>query len=459
MQKDARGNDVTTDNPAAVSAINRMIEQWLGYGQSASVIFEGVAADPRCVMAQVLGAVLNLFLESAAGRRAARPFLARARQQVEKATRREQLWLLAVEAWAKGDTDLAIRLHLDIAAHWPGDLASVKLCQHHQFNQGDAAGMLALSEATLPASRDDPHAHGMRAFALVENHRLREAEAAGRHAVDLRRREPWAHHAVAHVLAAEGRIDEGIDWLESHADSWDDCNSFMLTHNWWHLALMHLDRDDAGAALALYDTRIWGVWKDCAQDQVNAAALLWRLETRGVNVGHRWHDLARHVAAREIDHIEPFLDLHYLMALLRGAGPAQAERFLASLTAQAPLAKRHRQRDWTGVALPLAAGLAARARGDHGTAAAAFAAALPGLARIGGSNAQRDLFIECWIDSALRAGATAGLAPVLAERARRRPTVARHFRDLAHLARIEGAIPRAIDAEHRAEALARSYAV
>ena len=458
MQKDARGNDVTTDNPAAIAAINRTVDQWLGYGQGASAIFEGVAADPRCVMVQVLGAVLNLSLESAAGRRSALPLLARARQQVEKATRREQLWLHAVEAWAKGDTDLAIRLHLDIAARWPGDLANVKLGQYHQFNQGDSAGMLALSEATLAANRDDPHAHGMRAFALAENRRLREAEQAGRHAVALRRREPWAHHAVAHVLAAEGRIDEGIEWLEAHADCWDDCNSFMLTHNYWHLALMHLDRDDAGAALDLYDTRIWGIWKDCAQDQVNAASLLWRLECRGVNVGNRWRDLARHVALREADHVEPFLDLHYLIALLRGS-PAQAERFLASLIAHAPLAKRHRRPDWTGIALPLAAGLDAMAKGDHGAAASHLAEALPRLDRIGGSRAQREIFIESWIAASLRAGRAAGLGPVLTERARQRPTVARHFRELAHLARIEGAIPRAIDAEHRAEALARSYAV
>lgn len=459
MLKDARGNDVTTDNPATVAAIDRMVDHWLGYGQGATAIFEGIAADPRCVLAQTQGAVLNLFLESAAGRRAAQPFLTRARLYVDKATRREQLYLFAVEAWAKGDADLAIRLHLEIAAQWPRDLGNVKLCQYHQFNRGDAQGMLAVIEAVMAHNRDDPHAHGMRAFALEECHRLRDAEIAGRFAVELRRREPWAHHAVAHVMEAEGRIDEGIDWLEAHAESWEDCNSFMLTHNWWHLALFHLDRDDKAHVLALYDQRIWGVWKDYSQDQVNAISVLWRLEMRGVDVGARWRDLAQHVAAREADHVEPFLDIHYLYALARAGMDVQANRFLASIEDKAGQVKRHCRQAWAEVALPLARGALAHARGRFGMAADTLAPVLPHLARIGGSHAQRDLFVQACIDAGLRAQRGGSLAPLLGERARRRPTVAQHFRDLAHLARIEGATGRATAAENRAEALARSYAV
>ncbi|RJF88495.1 tetratricopeptide repeat protein [Oleomonas cavernae] len=458
MLKDARGSDVTTDNPVAVAAIDRMVDHWLGYGQGATAIFEGIAADPRCVLAQTQGAVLNLFMESAAGRRAAQPYLAKARLHADKASRREQLYLFAVEAWAKGDADLAIRLHTEIAAQWPRDLGNVKLAQYHQFNRGDAAGMLALIEAVMAQNRDDPHAHGMRAFALEECHRLRDAEIAGRFAVELRRREPWAHHAVAHVMETEGRIDEGIDWLEAHAETWDDCNSFMLTHNWWHLALFHLDRDDTAHVLGLYDQRIWGVWKEYSQDQVNAVATLWRLEMRGVDVGARWHDVAHHIAGRESDHVEPFLDLHYLYALARAGLETQAARFLASLEDHAAQARRHCRRAWGDVALPLARGILDHARGRFEAAAEAIGPLLPRLAQIGGSHAQRDLFVQTFIDSGLRARRGTALSPLLADRARRRPTVAQHFRDLGRLARIEGAMARAADADHRAEALARSYA-
>jgi hypothetical protein len=30
--------------------------------------------------------------------------------------------------------------------------------------------------------------------------------------------------------------------MEGHSKLWDDCSSFMYTHNWWHTALFYLDR-------------------------------------------------------------------------------------------------------------------------------------------------------------------------------------------------------------------------
>src|SRR3546814_20988907 len=75
--------------------------------------------------------------------------------------------------------------------------------------------------------------HGMRAFALEEMNRLAEAEDAGRQAIELKRAEPWAHHAVAHVMETQGRCDEGLAFMTGLAETWADRNSFLLTHNWW----------------------------------------------------------------------------------------------------------------------------------------------------------------------------------------------------------------------------------
>ena len=47
--------------------------------------------------------------------------------------------------------------------------------------------------------------------------------------------------------------------------------------------LIDLDRTDE--ALQLYDRRVWGVWKEFCEDQINAVSLLARLELRGVDVG------------------------------------------------------------------------------------------------------------------------------------------------------------------------------
>ena len=428
MQRDAQGLAVSTDAAEAVAAIDRFVDQFLGYGTDAGVILKGAAADPECVLANALAGALHLFLESGDAPRLAAPFLDAAHRHVARADERERLWLGAVDAWAVGAPDRAIAAHWELARRYPRDIASAKLGQYHLFNRGDLTGMLGMAEAVFGANRESPYMHGMLAFGLEQNHRLRDAEAAGRRATEMLRREPWAHHAVAHVMETEGRVEEGIAWMQAHADTWDDCNSFMLTHNWWHLALFRLDADDTAGALELYDRRIWGVWKEYSQDQVNAISLLARLELRGVDVGLRWQDVARYVEPRFHEHVEPFLDLHYLYALARaGRGSAVAE-MRASLADHAAHATR---RAWADVALPLASGLAAHAAADYRTACRELGSVRHRLQEIGGSHAQRDLFHQIWIDAALRSGeCTLALADIEA-RVSARPGVASGHRLLA----------------------------
>lgn len=427
-QRDAQGLAVTTDSAETVAAIDRFVGQFLGYGTDAGAILKGVAADPDCVLANVLAGALHLFLESGEAPRLAAPFLDAAHRHVARAGERERLWLEAVDAWAAGAPDRAIAAHWELARRFPRDIASAKLGQYHLFNRGDLAGMLGIADAVFQANRENPYMHGMLAFGLEQNHRLREAEAAGRRATEMLRREPWAHHAVAHVMETQGRVEEGIAWMQAHADSWDDCNSFMLTHNWWHLALFKLDADDTAGALDLYDRRIWGVWKEYSQDQVNAISLLARLELRGVDVGPRWHDVAGYVEPRIHEHVEPFLDLHYLYALARaGRGYAVAE-MRASLVDFASHATRQA---WAEVALPSATGLASHAAADYRTACRELGSVRHRLQEIGGSHAQRDLFHQIWIDAALRCGEVALVLREIEARISARPGVRAGHRLLA----------------------------
>jgi hypothetical protein len=45
----------------------------------------------------------------------------------------------------------------------------------------------------------------------------------------------------------------GIAFLESRRPDWATPDNGFAFHNWWHLALFHLDRDEPGRALAIYD--------------------------------------------------------------------------------------------------------------------------------------------------------------------------------------------------------------
>ena len=75
----------------------------------------------------------------------------------------------------------------------------------------------------------------------------------GRRALELAPEDCWAVHAVTHVMEMQGRIDEGIAFLEERRGDWAAPDNGFAFHNWWHLALFHLDRGDYARALAIYD--------------------------------------------------------------------------------------------------------------------------------------------------------------------------------------------------------------
>ena len=222
------------------------------------------------------------------------------------------------------------RLGQDAARAFPRDLTRIKIAQYHEFNRGNAAGMLALAEHGRRAAPEIAYAHGMAAFGYEQCHLLDDAEAAAWKAVDLERKEPWAHHALAHVMLTQGRIEEGRQFLADVADTWTDLNSFMITHNWWHQALFFISLGRFDDALSTYDSQVWGVWKDYSQDQIGAVSLLARLELAGVDVGDRWRDVASYLAARTHDFVNPFLTLQYLYGLAR-AGRNEAETLMENL--------------------------------------------------------------------------------------------------------------------------------
>lgn len=404
MLRDAQGLEVTTNSPIAIAAIDRFFSQALSYGNNAEVILKGIAADPTCVMANAHAAAHYLSLESAAARNQAAPYLQAAKKYIEQANEREKLYVWAIAAWATGDIEQAIAYHEAIAEKFPRDLVSVQRGQYHYFYLGFKEGLRQIAEKVLPANRENHYLHGMLAFGLEQCHRLAEAEEAGRRATEMNRYDPWAHHAVAHVMETQGRLEEGIAWMESLSDTWENCNSLLYTHNWWHIALYYLEKEEIQKVLALYDTHIWGgACKESSKDQVGAISLLLRLELRGVDVGDRWQDIRTYLTTRIHEHALPFQDLHYIYALARASQAELVTEMLLSMQAHAKKALPYIQKTWVEVAIPAARGMAAHARGDWERAIAQLRPILPRLYELGGSHAQRDLFEQVYLDAWVRA--------------------------------------------------------
>lgn len=382
---------ITSSSAAAKVAITAFADQLVSHGSNARIIFDALQHDPECALAHSCAAALFLTQMTRAGQAQAAPHIASAKAGARFATERERYFVAAVAYWGKGEDTHAVRILRAIIEIWPHDLVAAKLCQILELGQGDLVGMRRTSAMAAAVNGRSGYALGLHGFALEQ---MGDRELALRYALramDLSPvRDPWAQHCAAHALVAMGQSSAARTFLQVHAQDWDRCSSFMLSHNWWHLALCDLELGNPEGALELYDERIWGVRKGHTQDQINAVSLLARLEMQGVEAEWRWEDIARHFEDRVGDRISGFLDLHYLYALARSGRDIAADEMVASMRGE-------------GIVSALAVGVVSHARLEYRNAAEAIAPALWQLPAIGGSNIQRELFVRIYIDSVKRA--------------------------------------------------------
>ena len=392
--KDCFSLAVSSANESAVRGYDRYVAEFLSYGANLRELFAITDANPDAPLLNAHAAALHMAFEGAEGWDFAAPYLAQMRARASSANEREALFCSAVEAWAQKDFSGALA-HLDeLTVRWPADLCAIKWGQYHAFNLGDQAALLRFGQRAAIVHEGAPYAHGMIAFALEQNHRLREAEQEGLHAAEIAIDDAWAHHAVAHVMETEGRAKEGARWLDHCAHTWEKKGTFIRDHNWWHSALFRLALGEHDEALAIYDARLWGEWPEFPQEQIGAVSMLWRLELRGADTGDRWAPVVEQARMRAGEHLLPFHDLHYLYALARAGKDGEADKFLASMRGHAAQQSGDAGVIWNDVCVPAAQSVADFVAGRHEQASEMLAPVLPQLHKIGGSHAQRHVFVE-----------------------------------------------------------------
>jgi hypothetical protein len=223
----------------------------------------------------------------------------------------------------------------------------------------------------------------------------------------------WAVHAVAHVHEMTHRPADGEAWIEAQRAGWSGANSFRF-HLSWHLALFHLDQGRAGRVLDLYDTEIRPDRSEDTRDFTNAVAMLWRLRQHGVDVGPRWVELNEIAHRRRHETTLVFAALHRLLALLACGDASGAGDVATALAASAGGAEEQAQVA-RRVGTRLATALLATA--DAG-APVPLGGVVEHLHLLGGSHAQRDLFVRSLVLLAGRRGDDAALADLLSARRR-----------------------------------------
>jgi tetratricopeptide (TPR) repeat protein len=259
----------------------------------------------------------------------------------------------------------------------------------------------------------------MYAFGLEETGDYPRAEEIGRRAVALDASDAWASHAVAHVMEMNARLGEGIAWLKEGSRHWAPENGFAF-HNYWHLALYHLDQGDADAALALYDRKIRPVRSEVALEMIDATALLWRMFLLGHDTGSRVQALADDWRPRTGEGYYMFNDAHALMTFVAAGREADALALMSTVEAAAATPGTNGQvvRE---VGLPICRAIAAFGNGDYDRCIEALYPVRHAAVRFGGSNAQRDVLSLTLIEAALRAGRAALARALASERVRPRP--------------------------------------
>jgi len=275
----------------------------------------------------------------------------------------------------------------------------------------------------LPAwSQSIPGYHallGMHAFGLEETGDYAQAEKQGRAAVELERRDTWAWHAVAHVHEMRNRPADGIAWMTADTGAWSE-DSFFAVHNWWHLALYHLEVGAIDEVLRLFDGPIFGKRSTVVLDMIDASAMLWRLHLRGVDVRRRFAELADLWAPIAGAGNYAFNDMHAMMAFV-GSGREQEQRSVLEAQRAAMESDADNAEFTRDVGHAATRAIQAFGQGRYAECADLLRPIRSSAHRFGGSHAQRDVIDLTLIEAAFRSGNRALAAALAAERAAVRP--------------------------------------
>ncbi|MFT7594718.1 MAG: tetratricopeptide (TPR) repeat protein [Paracoccaceae bacterium] len=422
MMHDIFGQQTSLTRASTLAHWNAAQLAFLAHGATTpDHLAAALAEAPEFAHAQAVKGMFYLLL----GRRellgTAQEALAAATQAAKDTpvTKREARYVEALKVWMAGSPQGAIHQLEQVLVDHPDDTLSMKLGHAIRFVLGDSTGMLQSVERVMPAYDPKHPGHGYllgcHAFALEENGAYERAENAGRQALWTAPDDAWGLHAVAHVHDMTANAAKGLDWLEGREAAWAHCNNFRY-HVWWHKALMQLDLGQIDEALALYDQQIRKDHTDDYRDISNGTALLMRLELEGVDVGHRWEEMADISATRTEDGCLIFADLHYLLALNGDHRQTDAARLIQRIRHDGQVGQSETAQRMAHPGTEAALGLEAFSEARFAEAFVHLARARPTMQLAGGSHAQRDVFERMTIDAGLRAGLLDQAEHILNER-------------------------------------------
>jgi len=300
--KDARGLDVTTDDAAAVGAADDFAARLLRLDQGVEAILDAAKRFPETSIVQLYAATFWLYGQTGGALETAAVHLRACDALAMNA--RERALHRALALWHGNDNLRAVEAMEAITTEWPSDLLTAKIAEFLYYVLGQqymGPRFRAHMRRLEGVHAEDPDFLAMTALASELCSDCSAAEAVADHALAIEPRNPWAQHALSHVLIRQGRVAGGLARLESFLPLLAACGRPIHCHDAWHLALLHLEQLDVAAAMRVFRTHIWGITPDLVVEQLDAIALLWRIEMAAGPMDAPWPSIARQIAPRALE--------------------------------------------------------------------------------------------------------------------------------------------------------------
>jgi hypothetical protein len=423
MERDCYGLGMSTTSPEAAAAYVAGVDAFLaGQGGWAEAWQRAAAADAEFALAY---AALAMAASLAGSARDAECLAGRA-EQVTVGTARERSHVQALAARARSAPDAVERLvgHVE---QFPLDALALMLAVFAVAASGragwisDFAGLVQRSASRYPG--EDWFMLSLHAFALEETRRHAGARPLAERSLLANPTNARAVHVLAHIHFETATHAEGRSSLSVWADN-IGCSSPFRIHLRWHEALHHLALGDGRGVRASYGAMA----ADPALGPLalpDLASLLWRLRILPVDGDLR--DTADAVDTAPMSRlaagVEPgsgLVDAHAGIAHAL-TGDADAHR---ELVGRLEALERAGHPTAGPVVLPLVRGVLHLARGRSTAAVDQLEplVATGQLARLGGTNAQREVFEDSLIAAHIAAGNRSAAAAMLVDRLDRRPS-------------------------------------
>jgi tetratricopeptide (TPR) repeat protein len=421
--QDRYGLTLTTSSTTAVESYIVGIDRFLSAEPGADTsLAQAIEADENFAAAYASLAIVQQFQGLAV---AAKQSTARAQACMAGLPKRERRYVEVIALFVEGGGSGVLPLVHEHLGEFPCDAVLLFLRGFLNARSGRADWQQEQFDyltQLAPRYGDDWFFLGQYAFAHHALNRFEESRRLAEQSLARHPRCGHAAHSLAHVFYETNDHAAGAAFLHAWMANYDR-DGPMHCHLAWHQALFELAMGSYTRVMELYERAIRPDVARTRTSMYDAASLLWRCQIYGcARDALPWPAVGELAAQMTAQPGMAFVDANAALALAATRDELAFGRLVDGL----------RVLDAQGhptagcVVLPLVRGIWAFARGAYDEAIAWIEPVADQIVRIGGSNAQREVFEDTLLEAYLRAGCYARAEAILRQRLGQRPS-ARDF--------------------------------